>query len=71
MTTAVGSHQPVQIAARIVLVAPRAIERQASRRSRIRSGSDNRSSSATLERTVGQKLTLAPWRFERDALHQR
>jgi len=26
---------------------------------------------ALLERTVGQKLTLAPWRFERDALHER
>lgn len=26
---------------------------------------------AVLERTVGQKLTLAPWRFERDALYER
>lgn len=24
-----------------------------------------------LERTVGQKLALAPWRFERDELHER
>lgn len=26
---------------------------------------------ALLERTVGQKLALAPWRFERDELHER
>ena len=27
--------------------------------------------SALLERTLGEKLELVPWRFERDALHER
>ena len=27
--------------------------------------------SALLERTLGEKLDLVPWRFERDALHER